>query len=1518
MRLLPKGAPSWHIPPLFFFSFFFSSFFLATLVLAKDQPKISVTKFDHPFMVPRYFEDSDVILFHDSDEANVYRSTDAGASWDKLKDVPDGKAGLLVMHSFDPKRAFVLTTGSSHYKTDDRGETWHKFDTPSIPSRFQSEILVFHADDPDRVIYNAMDCEGIFCDEQAFYTTDGFKNTKTLRSFTNGCWWVKASAEFTTGDADLDKNRILCIVKDPLSLFLEDQRLVVSDEFFAMSDKVIQEFEPDMDTNKGVAGVSSVAFVKRYLLVATSSFRSDEMALFVSDDTLKWHRAMFPTSDNHDHDHRISQEAYTVLESTNYSIQIDVMTSQPARPMGVIFTSNSNGTYFTENVPYTNRHRNGLVDFEKITGIQGIFLINTVKNGVEVNKERADKVVITQISFDDGRTFEPIMAAGEKLHLHSVTAIDNIGRIFSSPAPGLVLGNGNTGDSLGKFSDANLYVSDNAGLTWKQARKGPHKYEFGDSGSILVAVRDSDDEDISEFSYSLNRGEDWTSVPLPKKLKIKPVLLTTTQDSTSLKFLLVGQHGKTYQVLAIDFGALGKRTCEDKDMEDWHARADADGKPSCIMGHKQTFRRRKKSADCFVKSDFKDPVPKTEDCDCTDADFECDYNFQRDDSDRSKCSRVGPVAIPEDECKDKDKSGTFMGSPGWRLIPGNTCKRKAGDQKDDPVELKCSENSVSGPTQPANGEVSSKEHVFEAELNDFQKVYLDRSAASTSDDETVIVRPVEEEGLGHFKVEQKLWLTRNHGKDWTRILEGETIQSIYPHPNFQDVVYFTTDGKKVIYTIDRGQNFHTFNAPMLAEEGSLPLSFHPDNKDWLIWVGKNCEKIGGKETCVKEASLSTDRGDTWDGTILRYVEKCEFTGRSAFTFRPLKQIVCLAREKESSDAPLTVISSDDFFSEDKFVFKDPVTNFATMSEFILLASEDKETGDMHALASLDGKHYERAHYPYNFREGHKNEYTVLDSSTHAVNLFVRAEGGSDKLYGSIIKSNSNGTSYVLSAANVNCNEQTFVDFERVAGLEGVTLINVVSNADSTGGEKPKKEKKQLQTKISHNDGSEWGFLPPPAKDRDGKAYSCGSSKGDGSCALHLHHYTERDDKRKTFGADTAIGLLFGVGNVGPHLGDFKDADTFMSTDAGISWKNVKKGRWTWQYGDQGSIIVLVQKATPKNAVKTDIVSYSVDEGNTWKDYKFTDEEVTVLDITTVRSGTSRNFLLWCRSSRGKLFSVNLDFTGLTDKPCKYDKDGDSDYYLWSPKHPLLDNDCLFGHVSRYLRKKTDRKCYNTQDIQRNVENENCECGRSDYECDFNYELDNHGQCKLVQGLKPISGEEWCSKNPNETSYFEPTGYRRVPLSTCQGGSELDRASTEHACTGHEDEFERKHRASGVAVFFAVVLPFAAAAAVGWYVWRHWDGKFGQIRLGENASHFDSDRPWIKYPVIAVSAAAAVVAALPLLAASLWHLAAHALGRGAGHYRGRFTTRDSFARGRGDYSIVDDEGELLGEESDEEV
>lgn len=49
---------------------------------------------------------------------------------------------------------------------------------------------------------------------------------------------------------------------------------------------------------------------------------------------------------------------------------------------------------------------------------------------------------------------------------------------------------------------------------------------------------------------------------------------------------------------------------------------------------------------------------------------------------------------------------------------------------------------------------------------------------------------------------------------------------------------------------------------------------------------------------------------------------------------------------------------------------------------------------------------------------------------------------------------------------VNRNAQGFVDFEKMLGLEGIALVNVVSNwqeASITGS-------KKLQTRITHNDG----------------------------------------------------------------------------------------------------------------------------------------------------------------------------------------------------------------------------------------------------------------------------------------------------------------------------------------------------------------------------------------------------------------------------------------------------------------
>lgn len=69
-------------------------------------------------------------------------------------------------------------------------------------------------------------------------------------------------------------------------------------------------------------------------------------------------------------------------------------------------------------------------------------------------------------------------------------------------------------------------------------------------------------------------------------------------------------------------------------------------------------------------------------------------------------------------------------------------------------------------------------------------------------------------------------------------------------------------------------------------------------------------------------------------------------------------------------------------------------------------------------------------------------------------------------WGNLLKSNSNGTYFGISIENVNRNNEGFVDFEKMIGLDGIALVNIVSNPDQasiTG-------KKSLQTRITHNDG----------------------------------------------------------------------------------------------------------------------------------------------------------------------------------------------------------------------------------------------------------------------------------------------------------------------------------------------------------------------------------------------------------------------------------------------------------------
>jgi hypothetical protein len=92
-------------------------------------------------------------------------------------------------------------------------------------------------------------------------------------------------------------------------------------------------------------------------------------------------------------------------------------------------------------------------------------------------------------------------------------------------------------------------------------------------------------------------------------------------------------------------------------------------------------------------------------------------------------------------------------------------------------------------------------------------------------------------------------------------------------------------------------------------------------------------------------------------------------------------------------------------------------------------------------------------------------------------------------WGDLLKSNWNGTYFGSSMPNVNRDHRGYVDFEKMIGLDGIAIINVVSNPESaavTGT-------KELQTRITHNDGGRWKRLIPPKQDSQGQPYECRSA-----------------------------------------------------------------------------------------------------------------------------------------------------------------------------------------------------------------------------------------------------------------------------------------------------------------------------------------------------------------------------------------------------------------------------------------
>ncbi|KAK9765410.1 vacuolar protein sorting/targeting protein PEP1 [Basidiobolus ranarum] len=1235
-----------------------------------------------------YFRDSSVILIHTL-MGEIWRSVDEGATWSKvLKE--QGPVAILLMHEWNHERAYFFTEGDELWCTTDKGATFKKITTPLPANKLGLPLLDFHPDEPEWLLFmGGTECPG--CHSEAYFSNNHGEYWTKVETFAQKCIFGK-DAKFTkvakeTIFCSSYKNKDSGISQDTLggvSTTANPLQLTMTTDF---GDKSHMVFQP----------VSEFIITDEFMAVATE--HSGDLVLYVSVDGEVFAEAVFPPNT------RVDKNAFTILQSNTGTIFLDIFRSTTyGSEYGTLFVSNSNGTYYSRSLENTNRNNNGLVDFEKMQGIDGTILANQVINAESSGRYNSKKKVRTMVSFDDGSTWKPIMAPSIDalgrpincysdcfLSLHSRTDIKGPGAIFSvDSAAGLMMGVGNVGPNLLPYEQGNTYLTRDGGRTWKEIRRGESLYEFGDYGGFLVVIDDEGATD--QLLYSWDYGDHWNTYSFSDE-PIRVSMLTIEPTSTSQKFLIIGHTTSTRDrnaqqvVIQVDFNNIEARQCNfidnendnNNDFELWNPA----GLSECLLGHETEYWRRKKDRICYIGKPYGKPKTKQINCKCTQKDYQCDTNFWRDPN--GKCVVYGTDPDRPRTCTTGQK---YLGRSGYRKIRHSTCID--GLRLEEKIEKDC--GNISG--------IQTKTTLFEnEEIVDYY--YFKKS------DHTLIRTST-----------GSIWVSYDEGYEWKKLLgdTGEKVADIYMHPYDEDRAYFITQGKIHYFTTDEGRTLKQFKVPASPSTfGSNVLSLHPEELDWLIYVGSEECEWSLSPSCHTDAYYSLDGGRNWQ-SLETYVKSCSWARTDKFTTPKKNAIYCESyaskrgNQKQFGGQPVDFLMSTDFFQDQRKLLEN-TGGFAIFEEFMVVTQLDSNGSGMFLQMCVDGETFATAQFTGDLSRIHQ-AYTVLESTTHSVFLHVTMNTRQNSEFGTIYISNANGTFFTTSIESVNRDSRGLVDFEKMAGIDGIAMVNQVTNPTQANIG----DKKKLRSMITHDNGRSWRPLTPPKADVYGRHFSCGGDQ----CSLNLHSYTEHQDPQNLFSSSSAVGLMLAVGNVGSHLTDYIEGDTFLSRDAGVTWKEIRKEAHLYEFGDHGAILILVNDEEP-----TDHILYSLDEGLHFKEHYFAkaNEKIRINTIATEPQSTSRKFLLFGRTTGYKPNQaiVHIDFSGLNINQCLLDtgKPDEDDFELWSPQQEL-ESKCLFGKEVQYYRRIPTNICY----IGGKFENpakiiSNCTCTDHDFECDNN-------------------------------------------------------------------------------------------------------------------------------------------------------------------------------------------------------
>lgn len=376
-----------------------------------------------------------------------------------------------------------------------------------------------------------------------------------------------------------------------------------------------------------------------------------------------------------------------------------------APPFGTLFASDANFTLFTLSLRRNTRSLTGVVDFSAVQGLPGVYIANQADEDADDVSARAHKAAtveeldekmmsmgklttlitvngggmwapLTPPAVDaDGAPYRCLAADGCSLHLHGSTSwagASGYAFVYSHPStPGTIMATGNVGRYLLEDGVVNTYLSRDGGATWREVARGAFIYEFGDAGGVVVMARHGPQGGTDHVEYSLDEGLTWQRVHFPPKVTLSVFNIRVEPDNTGRRFIIQarqeeGKGAGAGALMTIDFqrNFPQYKLCKDSDYEMWS--------PSlhhCLLGVNITLQRQVEMAQCWNTEKYRRPEPAVAHCNCTEADYECDFGTEH-------VHGRGCVPIPgfSSATCPALASGAYRRSPSnQRLVGGDAC-----------------------------------------------------------------------------------------------------------------------------------------------------------------------------------------------------------------------------------------------------------------------------------------------------------------------------------------------------------------------------------------------------------------------------------------------------------------------------------------------------------------------------------------------------------------------------------------------------------------------------------------------------------------------------------------------------------------------------------------------------------------------------------------------------------------------------------------------------------------------------